>query len=117
MFSLLISSAATPRYAQLPTNKEKLRAFGSCGSCESSSSVAINASACGVDASCAYTIPPAMAATETNREIIKASFLRDISNPPERFCCFHARELSGFQIVWVRSERRHLIGAQASLPA
>jgi hypothetical protein len=42
-------------------------------------------------------MPPAIAPIDTTREMIKASFLRDMSNPPEDFRGFHARWNGRFQ--------------------
>src|SRR5215831_14988190 len=86
MFSLLMSSVPTPRKAPPSTKNEKLRAPGSCGSWAQSLSAACHASACGIDVSWAYTIPPAIAPAAIVSAMIRANFLRDIRNPPERFC-------------------------------
>src|SRR2546428_5253856 len=79
MFSLVMSSVPTPRKAPPSRKNEKLRAPGSCEFSASAFSSARKVSACGVDASWAYTIPLAIAPAETINAMIKANFLLDMS--------------------------------------
>src|ERR1041385_1104200 len=100
MFSLLMSSVPTPRKAPSPTKKESVRAV------EPGSWSSIRAM--GPD-SCAYTMPPAIAASAATKPINKANFLRDILVLRKDFVRFHARGGGEFQLF--RSERRHAYGA------
>src|SRR5881628_639768 len=54
--------------------------------------------ACGVDASCAYAMPPAITAAAIIRVTNTAILLRVINSPPERFSPFHAPPIPQFQI-------------------
>src|SRR5438128_3830798 len=56
-----------------------------------------NSKACGVDASCAYAMPPAITAAAIIRVTNTAILLRVINSPPERFSPFHAPLIPEFQ--------------------
>src|SRR5437867_9004328 len=51
----------------------------------------------GVDASCAYAMPPAITAAAIIRVTNTAILLRVINSPPERFSPFHAPGIPQFE--------------------